>query len=331
MHGGENRAIEEKLLAGISQVLEGYFRQKDFPAATVAVPGQSIAEGFVRFIVTLGPSTAELAQKTAASTWKIRNITIEGENWFSEKLLRQKLGVETGGTVRYTDLDQAIGWTNSSPFRRVQVKLDPVPASSEADLTIAVIDVLPLRLQLVADNAGNDIIGRNRYIAALSYANMWGLDHQASYQYITSSRPEYFQAHALEYRVPFRSRHYLQFNGSYLKVQPEFENGAFVQKGETITSDLRYAIPIKSTKVSSLEVYGAFSFKQSNNNLTWDPDTNPLVVSATKTDIFQMSIGASAIKRDKRGGWALGASLTGSPVSSRPAAWSIRRLNQRSL
>lgn len=313
MAGGEKRPIEEKLVEAVGRVLESFFHHNGFPTATIAIPNQSIAEGSVRFIVTLGPSSAELAQKAAASTWKIRNITIQGENWFSEKLLRQKLGIETGGTIRYTDLDQAIGWTNDSPFRRVQVKLDPVHTTGEADLTIAVVDVMPLRFQLVADNAGNDIIGRNRYIAALSYANMWGLDHQASYQYITSSKPEYFQAHALEYRVPLRRRHYLQFNGSYLKVQPELFNGAFVQEGETITADLRYAVPVKSTNVGSLEVYGAFSFKQSNNNLTWDPYTNPLLVSATKTDIFQFSMGASAVRRDKRGGWALGANLTASP------------------
>lgn len=305
---GGGRVIDERLLAAIAQVIENFIRQNGYPSASVIVPTQDFADGVARVIVALGTS----AKSLAAAEWKIRKINMQGARWFSESLLREKLRIEQGGILRYSELDSAINWTNNNPFRRVRVHLEPVPNTGEADLTIAVQDALPLRLVASVDNGGNSVVGRNRYIAGLSYANLWGLDHQVSYNYITTNRPKYYQAHGLDYRVPLPWRHFLQLSGSYFRAQPEFLGGFFGQDAETITADLRYSVPLL-TGDKSLEAYGALSFKQSNNNLTWDPTFWNIDVLSTKTDIFQFNVGLSSVLRDKRGAWALGASLIVSP------------------
>lgn len=308
LSAGEGRPIEERLLAAITQVIEGFFKVQEYPTAAAIVPTQSISDGRVRIVINLG----QRAKSVAATEWKIRQVKMQGARWFSESLLREKLRIEQGELVRFSDLDQAISWTNNNPFRRVRVHLEPVPNTGEADLHIAVQDALPLRLTASVDNGGNDIVGRNRYIGGLSYANLWGLDHQISYQYVTTNKPKYYQAHGIDYRVPLAWRHYLQLSGTYFRAQPEFLDGFFLQDGETVTADLRYTVPITQGNNSS-ELFGALSFKQSNNNLTWDPRADNIRVFGTKTDIFQLMLGASAVRRDKRGAWAFGATLTASP------------------
>lgn len=308
LSSGEGRVIDERLLAAVAQVVENFLRQFGYPTATVVVPTQSIAEGVVRLIVNLGVT----AQSLPATEWKIRNINVKGAHWFSEALLREKLQIEQGETIRYSDLDRAVNWTNNNPFRRVAVQLNPVPNTGEADLNIAVQDALPLRLSVSADNGGNSVIGRNRYVAALSYANLWGLDHQISYQYITTNLPKYYQAHGLDYRMPLPWRHYLQFSGSYFHAQPIFADGFFGQDGETITADLRYSVPITRGQATT-DLYASIGFKESNNNLTWDPTFWNVLAYSTKTDIFQLTLGASTVRRDQLGAWAFGANLILSP------------------
>jgi hemolysin activation/secretion protein len=146
----------------------------------------------------------------------------------------------------------------------------------------------------------------------VSYANLWGRDHQASYQYITSNKPHVFKAHGLDYRVPLPWRHYVQLSASYFHAQPELLDGLFLQDGETFTSDLRYTIPLR-TGDNPIDVYTAVSFKESNNNLTWDPHFTNIALPGITTDIFQLTTGASAVRRDKYGAWGFGANLTWSP------------------
>jgi hemolysin activation/secretion protein len=315
---GENQVINDKLLAAIAQVIENFFRQQDILVPTAVIPpGQNIANGSVRIALLPG---------------KLRNVKIEGNRWFSESLLRQKLRLEQGETLRISELDQAISWTNSNPFRRVRVNAQPVPNTSDVDLTIAVQEARPLRLLASYDNGGNPAIGRNRYTAAVSYANMWGLDHQASYQYITGDLPYVFKAHGFDYRVPLKWRHYLQFSASYSRARPTFNDPVyglpvFPQDFQTVTSDLRYTIPLR-TGDNPAEVYAGLNFKTSKNSIYFlDRTASP--VFATYTDIFQFVTGASTIRRDQRGAWAFGASMTVSPgrINSRNTNYAFDKAN----
>jgi hemolysin activation/secretion protein len=308
---GENQIIDARLLAAAAQVVENFIRQGGYPNAAAIVPTQKNTDGVVRILVELGAKATGVTV-TPATEWKIRNIKMQETRWFSEELLKEKLRVEKGGTVRFAELDRAISWTNNNPFRLVKVHLEPVPNTQEADITIAVQEALPLRLMASVDNGGNALIGRNRYTASASYANVWGLDHQVAYQYITSSKPEVFSAHGFDYRVPLPWRHYVQVSGSYLRAKPTIYEGLLLQDGETITADLRYTVPLRGGE-NPIEVYGLLNFKQSNNNLTWDPLVDKIQVFSTKPNVFQLALGGSAVRRDKRGAWAFGASITASP------------------
>jgi hemolysin activation/secretion protein len=66
---GENQIVNDKLLLAIVQVVEGFFRQNDFPIARVEIPPQNIEDGAIGVAVSLG---------------KFREIKFQGNRWFSE-------------------------------------------------------------------------------------------------------------------------------------------------------------------------------------------------------------------------------------------------------
>lgn len=296
---GENRIIDDRLLLGIAQITEGFLRRNDYPIARVIIPPQNISEGTLRVAVLLG---------------KFREVRFQGNRWFSDTLLREKLHVQSGKVVRLSELERSISSTNNNPFRRVRVHVDPIPNTDEANLIVGVQDQLPLRLQTSVDNGGNEIIGKRRLTAGLTYGNVWGKDHEASYQFITTDDYRVYQGHGVGYRLPLPWHHQLSLSGSYSHARPEFYDGLFVQDGETITTDLRYSAPLRQGD-NPIEAFVGLNFKQSNNNLEFGGTE----VQTSKTDAFQLSLGLSAVFRDRRGGWILGGSLTTSPgdVNSR--------------
>lgn len=293
LSAGENAVITDRLLVGIVQVVETYARQVSYPIAAAVIPPQNIADGVVRVAVYLG---------------KIRNISFQGGQWFSEKLLREKLRMDQGRLVNLSEMDQAISWTNNNPFRRINVQVNPVPGTAEADLVVAVQDQAPVRLAATADNSGNPIVGRNRYTAALTYGNLWGRDHIVSYQHITSNRHDIFRGHGLDYRAPLPWRHTLQFSGSYLRITPSFYDGLFEQVAENLTGDLRYLWPLQ-TGQSPLDASFAINFKESNNNLAFGGTQ----VLSTKVDTFLLTSSLSKVIRRAKGIWVFSGGVSLSP------------------
>ncbi len=289
----ENRPINERLLVALAQVIQAYFRQRDYPIATAIIPQQKISDGAVRVAVLLG---------------KFRDIKIQGNRWFSESLIREKLRVERGELLRLSELDQALTWTNNSPFRRVRVHIDPIPDSGEANLIIGVEERFPLRAHASFDNGGNDVIGSHRIFGGASYGNLWGKDHEFSYQMVTTNLSRKYLAHAVNYRIPLPWRHHLQASASYSRARPDFFDGLFVQDGKNLTTELRYSAPIKNRWLP-LEAFGSLNYKQSNNNLEFGGSE----VEASSIDTFLVNFGFSSLRRDQRGAWLAGVSVSASP------------------
>lgn len=288
---GEGRTADERLLAGIALVVESYARERDFPIASAIIPPQSMAGGVVRVALLRG---------------KIRDIKVPNARWFSQSLLREKLRLERGESLKISELDRAVTWTNTNPFRRVRVHIQPVDAG-EADIIVGIEEKLPVRLTASYDNTGNEILGENRYVAGVTFGNAWGRDHQVSYQFITSDDIEIFRAHAFDYRIPLRWRHVLSFSGSYVMASPTFLDGYFTQKGESINAEAKYVIPFRNKKWRG-EMSSAVAFKETNNNLEFGGSPQ---LSAT-IDVLTGTFATTAIREDKRGNWLVSAALVGS-------------------
>ena len=293
LKAGENRAISEKLLAAIAQVVEIYMKSSGYAVATAVIPPQNIADGALRVAVLPG---------------KVRNIKFEGNRWFSESLLREKMRIERGGLVQISELDRSLNWTNSNQFRRIKLHVEPVADTGEADLIFAVQERFPLRLTAGYENTGNEILGLDRYSASITYGNLWGLDHQLSYQHAMSNSTTLLQVHAFDYRAPLPWRHVVSISGSYARVNPTFYSGLFTQLGKSVNADAKYAVPLRLKNWEG-EVTGSLSFKQSNNNLEF----GGAPAFGTMSDLFFASIAVAGFRQDQRGRWVVSGTLTASP------------------
>jgi hemolysin activation/secretion protein len=298
---GEGQPIDEPLLAAIAQVIENYFKQNDFPVATAIVPPQSIADGTVRVALLPG---------------KIRSIKFEGNRWFSERLLRDKLRIEEGSVLQLSLIDQSLTWTNANAFRHVRVHLTPIAGSGEVDLLVGVREVAPWRVFTTFDNSGNEVLGVNRLTAGFTLANLWGKDHQLTVQHLTSDFSEVFRAETFDYRIPLPWRHWINFSGSILIANPSIFDGFFLQKGRSTNADIRYSMNFRQRNWRYEASFG-LSGKQSNNNLEYGGQA----VFGTVIDSYQALVSLAAVREDRnrRGRWTFAGTLNYSPggVNSR--------------
>lgn len=288
------KPITNDLLNTLANAIAQYARQQDRLIVKVLPPNQDISAGVFRLAVVVG---------------RYDKFQFKGNRWFSSKLLQEKLGIKPGDEVRLSTLEEAVKWANTNPFRQVKVLVNELANQpGKADLIVGVEERIPLRFTASYDNYGNDYLGNNHYTGAVQFGNLWGRDHQGSYQYTTTDDPRVFQSHAVDYRVPLPWRHYLQFSGGYLKVKPTSGGGVLKQTGQNISTSLRYVIPLR-TGDSPIEFTTGIDFKEGNNTLAY----NNVPIIAGTTDIFQLTAGISMVKRDRRGAWLFGANVNASP------------------
>lgn len=309
------KPITLELANALANTIATYARQHDRLIVKVIPPNQDVSLGALRLSVVVGT---------------YNEFQFKGNRWFSSKLLQEKLGIKAGDEIRISTLEEAVKWTNANPFRQIKVLVNDLATQpGKADLIVGVEERMPLRFTASYDDSGNELLGDRHYTGSLQFGNLWGKDHQGSYQYTTTDHHKTFQSHSIDYRIPLRWRHYLSLNGGYLTVNPTFgPGGVFTQKGKNINASLRYVIPLRSTD-SPIEFTTGIDFKQGNNNLVYGGTVFP----RGTTDGFQLSNGLSMVKRDKRGAWLFGVNVNASPgnINDRnsDAAFSKGRFNTR--
>ena len=315
MAGFIGKPITNELLNTLANAIAQHARENDRLIVKVIPPNQDISTGIFRLAVVVG---------------RYNEFQFKGNRWFSSKLLQEKLGIKAGDEVRLSTLDDAVKWANTNPFRQVQVLINDLPNQpGKADLIVGVAERIPVRFTASYDDSGNQVLGTRHYTGALQFGNLWGRDHQGTYQYTTTDHQAVFQSHSLDYRIPLPWRHHLQFSGGYLKVKPTFgAGGVFTQKGQNVLANLRYNLPIRDGE-SPLEFSTGIDFKQGNNNLAYGGTT----LTSNTTDTFQLTNSFSMVRRDSRGAWLFGLGLDLSPgnVNSRNTdkVFSISRYNTR--
>lgn len=288
------KPITLELLNNLGSAIGKYAREHDRLITKVLVPNQTVTDGTVRLVVVFG---------------RFNQLAFAGNKWFSSKLLEERLGIKPGDEVRLSVLEEAVNWANTNPFRRLRVLVNEVTNQpGKADLLVGVQEVMPWRFAFAYDNYGNELLGTNHYTGSVQFGNLWGLDHQGSYQFVTTDDTQLYQLHSFNYRVPLRWRHFIDITGAYIRVKPEIVPGLISQPGETMLGNLRYTLPVRRGD-NPIEFYAGLDFKRSNN----DYEYAGMSVRPRSTDTFQASVGGSVVRRDKRGNWLFSGTLYLSP------------------
>jgi hemolysin activation/secretion protein len=278
----------------MAQDISKYMRDHDRLVVAIKMPTQDITTGDFRIGVTVG---------------RYNQVRFNGNRWFSDRQLQEKLGIKPGDEIRLSTLEQAVNWANTNPFRHIQVILDTVNQQpGSANLDVAVDERIPIRVATSYDDTGSDIIGNNHYTAAIQFGNLWDLDHQFSYQFTTTDISHLYEAQNWDYKLPLPWHDFIEATAAYAVVEPSFEQGLFNLKGKDVVADLRYISPIERDNWS-VEFSGGLDFKQINNNLLFGGTQ----VLNQANNVAQLTGGATVVRRDAHGSWVVGLNLDASP------------------
>jgi hemolysin activation/secretion protein len=273
-----------------------YYRDAGHPVVDVSLPPQDITSGVVQIVIIEG---------------RVGDVRTEGNHWFSEGLLVRGSRLVRGQPITSVRTGAALDWLNSNPFRSVDVIYAPGATLGETDILLKVEDRFPLRVFAGFDNAGVELTNENEMYAGFNYGNLWGLDHQLSYQFTADPDVEKLLAHSASYTAPLPWGHFLRLFGAYVESTADLDMaGIPIELGGTSwQGSMIYDIPLRGTPRLKHDLELGFDYKHSDNDLEF----GGIRASGDATDIFQFVAAHNATVKDRFGATRLRTSVAWSP------------------
>lgn len=266
--------LNQEVLLEIKESILKYYRDCHHPFVIVEIPGQNITQGVIQFVVT----EACLGE-----------INAYGSCWFDDTYFRTRLGIAPGQTITTDALLTNVAWLNQNPFHRSDLKFRPGDEPGTTSIDLVTQDRFPLRPYIGVDNTGNRATGYSRYFAGLTWGNVFGLDHQLTYQITTASNVSHFLAQSLNYVAPLPWKNNLYLFGGYATVSPGVAH--FLRcDGHSSQISMRYEIPIGSLVTETYQTLRfGFDYKNTNNNLVFLSENEiPLIVHNINLSQFML-------------------------------------------
>ena len=253
-------------LPKISQTVLDWYRAHNLPVVDVAFPEQDINSGTVQAVVTV---------------YKLGQVKVEGNRWFSSNLLKSEMELQPQDPIDFAILKTDLNRLSRNPFRTVNAVLERSDTPGDTDIALNVNDRLPLRVYASFDYDGLPVTGRGEYSAGFNWGNVFGLDHQLSYRFITSpdlwrdrnrgpghSDDPRFTAHSLNYIAPLPWGDTLNLFGSYVQQVPNLGPN-FDQVGHSLQMGARYQKDLPALGALAQQIQVGFDYKRSDSNLAF--------------------------------------------------------------
>lgn len=154
-----NTEVTLEDLRTLAGEIKQYYRDAGYIAAYVYLPPQNVTRGTVEITVVEGI---------------LGDVKIEGNKWYSEKVIRRILNLTVGNVVFYKNLRSALLFLNKSEDIDAKAVLRPGEKPQTTDLVVNIEDRLPVHLSTDVNNLGTDNTGRHRWGVALSHNNLFG-------------------------------------------------------------------------------------------------------------------------------------------------------------
>lgn len=180
------------LLRQAVQAVEKLYADKGYSAVRVRLPEQDIDQGVVRIEVV----EAHLGR-----------IKVEGNQHFStENILAEVPMLVPGEPPNVGAAARAVDLANENYAKQTRLLFGRGDTDATVDAVLKVNDVDPWRFIGLFDNTGTAGTGAHRIGVIGEYANMFGLDHLASFQAVTSPEyPDRVRIFGLGYKIPLYS------------------------------------------------------------------------------------------------------------------------------
>ncbi len=188
------------------EALEIAYRNLGYGTTHVLLPEQNIASGVVMFNV-VEPRLGRIEVDGA-----VRNDTAN--------IRRSLPGLREGQIPNSKEIARNLLLANENPARQVTVLMRAGETEDKVDATIKVAEDKPWKASFSFDNTGNNSTGMYRASTGFQHANVFNLDHVATFQYITS--PNHLsdvKVYGMGYRIPLYSLgSSIEFAGGYSNV-----------------------------------------------------------------------------------------------------------------
>jgi len=263
LKGYLNKPLTKESIIGIKKQITMYYLAQRYPVIAVHIPQQDVTSGVVKYVVTEG---------------KLGKVIVEGNEHFSSKRLRNYIKLREGDVIDESVLVQDLHFLNRNPFRHVDLVYTSGKEKGTTDVKLMVNDRLPFRVYTGFENSGLKTTKRNRWYAGLNWGNAWGVDHQFSYQYMTSFDFETFQAHTAQYVIPLPwLNHILTIYGGYSSVDVSMDKviTGSKSKGQSGQASFRYNMPLWPFTYLLHGITIGFDYKTTNNTLEYT-ETSPI-------------------------------------------------------
>jgi hemolysin activation/secretion protein len=286
---------------GLNEILKKvvlYFRDTDRPVVDVYAPEQDINGGTVQIVVLEG---------------RLGKVKAEGNRWFNDHLLTDKIRVKPGEVVYGKNLLEDLDWINNNPFRQTNLVFTRGSKPGETDIILRTQDRFPVRVFTGYEDSGTELTGKERLLAGFNWGNVFGIDHQLNYQFTCNSDINKFSAHSVSYQAPLPWRHTLTIFGAFDESKPDIPG--FDSKGRSTEISGRYSIPLQARGGYTHNTQVSVDFKSTDNLLDFTNirDLPNIRVFDKKTQVFQFIVGYSGMLPDARGSTAFTGSLFYSP------------------
>lgn len=239
-------------LAGLDRLTRDMvlaFREAGMPVVNVVVPPQDISNGVVQIVAVVG---------------RLGDLTVEG-NPADPAYYTEGFTLSPGDVVEEAAVLDHLRWKSRRFHRRVDAIYAPGSSFGLTDIALDVKEKRPWTVFGGVDNTGSGSTGDLRFFGGFTAGDLFGLDHELSYQFTTSEHgPENLNAHVATYTLPVTARTDFRASGAYVgssaDVGPGTSNGESYYASGTFLTQLR-----RWQNVSWDARYG-FEYKQTDNN-----------------------------------------------------------------
>ncbi len=230
--------------------------------------------------------------------------------YFSSRIIRAGLRVDKGSRIQELRIVEDLDYLSNNPFRRVDLIYRKSAEVGYTDLTMRVAERRPFRAYVGYENTGTVATQRDRYSAGFNWGNVFGWDHQLSYQFTASENlfsnragnPEpSFVSHSFTYLAPLGTgiplHDSLLVFGTYQRAAPVLAP-SLGQIGKNYQLSWRYILQLPAQDHSKQQLQFGYDYKRTNNNLLFGGTS----IANTATEVHQAIVEYSGERNWRIGG-----------------------------